>query len=254
MSEKKRILEALRMRMRRDGMTYAQLAQKLSVSEVSVKRYFSEERLTLDMLDEVCAALGATLEELFADLRQLSEVQRQTFTEEQEFALAKDEFLFVLFFVVSRGFSFDELIEKFSSLKPAKLIKGLRELESLGLVSYPSNGQLRSLVSCNAQIRPGGPLWKRYSAVGIERYFDSKFSAANEYFSLSLGYLSERSIKILKGKFETLENEIKMLLTLEQLSEKSRERRRFYWLATSFRPMESSVLETIAERSKLFEH
>lgn len=251
MSEKHRILEALRMRMRRDGVTYGQLAKKLSVSEVSVKRYFSEERLSLDTLDEICRALGATLEELLAELKSLAYTQKDTFTAEQESALAKDEFLFVIFFLVARGSTFEEIDARFAKKSTAKIIRALRELESLELISFPSNAELRTRVSSNAHIKPDGPLWQKYSGVGIREFFDCEFSKPDEYFKLSLGYLSEDNAKMLKKRFELLEDEIKTMLAIERATERGKAKKRFYWIATSFRPMESSVLEIIAERSKL---
>lgn len=251
MSEKKRILEAIRMRMRRNGMTYAQLAKKLSISEVSVKRYFSEERLSLDTLDDICQALGASLEELFNELKSVAYVQKDTFTEEQEQALAGDEFLFVLFFMVAREYSFEAIEGKFSNQSTANIIKALRELENLQLVQYSSNKELRTLVSCNAQVRPGGALWNKYSSVGIKEFFDSDFSKQNEYFKLSLGYISEENAKQLKKKFQLLEDEIKTMLAIEQVTSKTSRNKRFYWIANAFRPMETSVLEVIADRSKL---
>lgn len=251
MSEKKRILEAIRMRMRRDGITYAKLANKLSVSEVSVKRYFSEERLSLDLLDDVCRALGATLDELLAEFKAVAHVQKDTFTEDQEKALADDEFLFVLFFMVARGYSFPAIDARFENKETAKIIKALRDLENLQLIEYPSNNELRTLVSSNAHIRPGGSMWKKYSAVSIQEFFNSNFQRGNEYFKLSLGYLTEENAKQLKKKFELLEDEIKTMLVVGQVTAKDVQKKQFYWIATCFRPMESSVLEVIAERSKL---
>ena len=251
MSEKKRILEALRMRMRRDGMTYSQLAKKLSISEVSVKRYFSEERLSLDTLDEICKALGASLEELFVELKSLAYEQKDTFSHEQEKALSADEFLFNLFFMVARSYTFDAIDARFSKrTTTAKVIKGLRELEALGLIEYRSNKEIRPLVSGNAQVKPGGPLWKKYSAESIKEFFNSSFSNKDEYFKLSLGYISEENARHLKKKFELLEDELKTMLAIESVTNKNSHNKKFYWIANSFRPMESSVLEVIAERSK----
>ncbi|MEN9529676.1 MAG: hypothetical protein RI932_1549 [Pseudomonadota bacterium] len=252
MSEKKRILEAIRMRMRRDGVTYAKLAKSLSVSEVSVKRYFSEERLSLDLLDDICRVLGASLDVLLAELKSLAYEQKDTFSEEQEAALAKDEFLFVLFFLVARGGTFDEIDRRFGKKQTAKIVKALRELEELKLLTYPSNTAMRSLVSSNAQIRPGGALWKKYSSVGIQEFFGSDFSAQDEYFKLSLGYISEENACQLKKKLELLEDELKTMLAVEQATTKSGQKKKFYWVANCFRPMDSSVLEVIAEKSKFY--
>jgi len=250
MSEKRRILEAIRMRMRRNGVTYATLAKILNISEVSVKRYFSEERLSLDTLDDICRALSVSLDELLSDLKSVAGEQRDTFTAEQEEALSRDELLFVVFFLVARGNGFEDILTKMSSLTNAQLVATLRQLETLGLVEYQTNDTLKTLVSCNARISPGGSLWAKYSSVSINEFFKSDFQRTNEYFKLSIGYVSEENARLLKRKLENLEDEIKSILSVEQLALKNRNGRKFYWIACGFRPMESSVLQTIAEKSK----
>ena len=251
MSEKKRILESIRLRMRRDNLTYAQLAKKSKVSEVSVKRYFSEERLSLDTLDSICTALGASLEELLNDFKNSAKEEKTSFTEEQEQALANDEFLFVLFFIVARGYSYQSIMKKLHNKRPAEVIKGLRDLELLRLIEFRSEQNLRPLVSSNAGIKPGGALWKKYSSIAANNFFDCLFSQKDEYFSLSLGYLTEASEKQLRTKFEKIEVEIDTLLSLHKDPKKSNEKVKFFWIANSYRPMTSSILETLATKSKL---
>lgn len=251
MSEKKRILEAIRMRMRRNGMTYQQLARKLKVSEVTVKRYFSEERLPLEALDDVCKALGASLDDMLSDLKAMTFAQIDTFSTRQELALSKDEFLFVVFFMVARGYTFDEIDARLQPRDTARLIRALREMENLELVTFRSNSELRSLVSCNARFSPGGALWTRYSEVGIEEFFKSKFENSDEHFKLAVGYLSEEHAMTIRRKLESLEDEIKAFLASNRIADEKNPRRKFYWIAFGYRPMESSVLQVIAERSKL---
>jgi transcriptional regulator with XRE-family HTH domain len=251
MSEKKRILEALRMRMRRNGTTYQQLAQKLKVSEVTVKRYFSEERLPLEMLDDVCRALDAGLDEMLADLKALNYAQIDTFSLAQEVALSESEFLFVVFFMVARGYSFDEIDSGLQPRDTAALIRALRTLEELELVTYQSNKDLRSLVSCNARFSPGGALWKKYGTVGISEFFNSTFEKPDEHFKLAVGYLSEEHALTIRRKLDSLEDEIKAFLAASRISPRKQSKQKFYWIAFGFRPMASSVLQTIAEKSKV---
>lgn len=251
MSEKKRILEAIRMRMRRNGTTYQQLAKKLKVSEVTVKRYFSEERLPLELLDDVCKALDAGLDEMLSDLKSLNYAQIDTFSSAQELALSENEFLFVVFFMVARGYTFEEIDAGLQPKDTPAVVRALRRLEELELVAYPSNSELRSLVSCNARFSPGGSLWKKYSAVGVEEFFNSTFEKPDEHFKLAVGYLSEEHAATIRRKLDTLEDEIKAFLAANRISSRKQGKQKFYWIAFGFRPMASSVLQTIAEKSRL---
>ncbi|MEY4065156.1 MAG: hypothetical protein RIR26_1364 [Pseudomonadota bacterium] len=241
------------MRLRRDAITYGQLAEKLKVSEVTVKRYFSEERLPLEVIDEICRILGCGLLELMADLKSEIREQKDTFTPEQEKALASDEVLFVLFFMVARGLTFAQIVETVQKKDTALVVKALRELEHLELVSYPTNEELRPLVSCNARISPGGALWKKYSSAGIEEFYSNHFSHANESFRLHFGYLSDENVRMLKRKMENLDDEIKSLLALNGGLKRSGSSKNFYWVTHAFRPMPTSVLQLISEKSSLIE-
>lgn len=251
MSEKTKILAAIKLRMRRDGMTYASLAKKLSVSEVTVKRYFSEQRLSLDSLDEICSVLNVTLDELMAELKASLQVQKEKFTQEQELALAKDEFLFILFYVVARKLSYQEILKRLSHHKPSKIIRGLRALEALQLVDFETEEKLRALVSSNAEILPHGPLWNRYSSVAINEFFASAFTGKNEFFDLSIGFVSKSGHGRVRQIIEKAQSEIHALLRLENSSSSARREGEFLWIASCYRPVGFSMLEIIAEKSQV---
>lgn len=250
MSEKKKIHAAVKLRMRHDGITYAKLSKKLGVSEITVKRYFSEERLTLDTLDQICAALKTSLDELMADFKAESQTQKERFTREQETALANNEFLFVLFYIVARKFSYGDILKKLSRHNPAKIIRGLRELEELSLIDFSSENKLKSLVSSNAAIQPGGPLWNQYSSVAIREFFESDFSGKNEYFDLSIGYLSHAGQSRVRDLIEKVQKEIHALLQVDGSTRGARDEGDFLWIASCYRPVGFSMLEVIAEKSK----
>ena len=61
MNQKSKLLQAIRLRLKSLNMTYATLGEKLGISEVTVKRYFSEERMTLDTLDDICRVLDVEI-------------------------------------------------------------------------------------------------------------------------------------------------------------------------------------------------
>jgi predicted transcriptional regulator len=48
------LVEVLKRELRTRGVTYAQVARKLGLSEASVKRMFSRREFTLKRLDQVC--------------------------------------------------------------------------------------------------------------------------------------------------------------------------------------------------------
>ena len=58
------LISTLKRVLKARGVTYADLAEKIALSEASVKRLFSQGTFTLERLEEVCAALEIAVFEL----------------------------------------------------------------------------------------------------------------------------------------------------------------------------------------------
>src|SRR5256885_14514882 len=83
------LVDLLKRRLKAHGITYAQLATRLRLSEASVKRMFSRESFTLQRLEEVCRVVRIDFAEL---ARALSDELAGTshLTVEQERQIASD--------------------------------------------------------------------------------------------------------------------------------------------------------------------
>src|SRR5438309_238374 len=68
MDQAEAIVVALKRRLKARGVTYAQLAKELGLSEASVKRIFAAGTLTLDRVARILAVLGITFQELARDI------------------------------------------------------------------------------------------------------------------------------------------------------------------------------------------
>ena len=89
MTSAARLFDVLRADMKAAGITYRALAQRIGMSESSVKRMFSEQDMPLSRLAQVSEAVGVAFEELLARAaRSAPELTRLTL--EQERALVAD--------------------------------------------------------------------------------------------------------------------------------------------------------------------
>ena len=59
-----RVFEALKMHLRARGLTYADVARTLRISEATVKRIFSEKNCTLARLEQICDVVEIDIGEL----------------------------------------------------------------------------------------------------------------------------------------------------------------------------------------------
>lgn len=245
MNQKSRILQAIRLRLKALNMTYATLGEKLGISEVTVKRYFSEERMTLDTLDDICRVLDVEITELLNDRRETLKDQKQTFTYEQEEFLAQDDLNAIVFFKIARGYSFAELFVNADDMERQSTLQILRNLESLSLIDFKSQKELKAMVSSSAAIHPTGPIWRKYSKNGALHYFNTDFTRENEFFRMSIGRLSKETISEIQRKFDGLQDQILDQLALQKKSA-IKKNDPFMWFISSFRPMSGSMMETIA--------
>src|SRR2546427_8531746 len=108
-----RFVEALKKCLRARGMTYAALARELRISEASVKRMFSRSSFTLSRIEEILATLDLDLHEV-ARMSLASAAGPTELTLDQETALAKDERLISVFWLVLNGWRYEQIAEAFS--------------------------------------------------------------------------------------------------------------------------------------------
>jgi hypothetical protein len=128
-----RFVDALKKSVRARGLTYAELARRLRLSEASVKRMFSRGTFTLARIEEVLAAVDL-------DLYEVARMTRggpgpTQLTHEQEVALAKDERLLAVFWLVLNGWGFEEIVGTFAVTR-TELTIAFARMEKLKLIEW----------------------------------------------------------------------------------------------------------------------
>ncbi len=95
MTQTARLLETLKHYLKIQGITYRILAQRLKLSESSVKRLFSDQSLSLKRLEKICSVLGLDLYELVKLSREQQPLV-ESFNDVQRKALLSQPSLVVL--------------------------------------------------------------------------------------------------------------------------------------------------------------
>jgi len=83
-----KIVDTIKKELKRQGMTYANLADALGLSEPAIKRMFSIGDFSIGRLGEICSLLNLNERDFFRSLVQ--EERLPSLNEEQEIALAED--------------------------------------------------------------------------------------------------------------------------------------------------------------------
>jgi transcriptional regulator with XRE-family HTH domain len=204
-----RFVDALKKSVRARGLTYAELARRLRLSEASVKRMFSRGTFTLARIEEVLAAVELDLYEV-ARLSRGAAAGPPQLTHEQELGLARDERLIAVFWLLLNGWGFEQILEDFSITRTELTIVFAR-LEKLKLISWGPRDRARLLVARDFVWRPGGPAKKAYGRRAMAEFLQARFDAGHELLRFETRELSPESAAAFKTKLERLVAEFKEL-------------------------------------------
>jgi transcriptional regulator with XRE-family HTH domain len=199
-----RFVEALKKSVRARGLTYAELARRLRLSEASVKRMFSRGTFTLARIEEVLAALDLDLYDVARLTRGAGGAAE--LTHEQESALARDERLLAVFWLLLNGWTFDEILADFS-VQRTELTIAFARLEKAKLIEWGPRERARLLVPRDFVWRAGGPAKKAYARRAMAEFLQGRFDGPLERIRFEPRELSAESAAMLKRKLERLVEE-----------------------------------------------
>jgi len=195
------LLRAIKGTLRSRGLTYRQLAELLSLSEATVKRDLSKGRFSLQRLDQICASLGVTLN----DLMQPPEGQELAtqLSEAQEIALISQPRYFVVTYLLVNDWKFREITEAFR-MDENELIEILLRLDQLRVIEYRPPHRVRKLTARNFAWRKDGPVQKFFVTRFVPEFFQSTFEGSGDAFRFVAGTLSSASLAQFKASLERL--------------------------------------------------
>jgi transcriptional regulator with XRE-family HTH domain len=209
--------------LRARGVTYAELAKRIGLSEASVKRVLSRGTLSLHRLEQICDAIGTNVPEM-AQLTRATE-RTETLTLEQEKALAADPRLLACYHLIANGRSHRE-IERELHLSQRALPQWLARLKALRLVTLSSKTRAQVTAAVVVQWRADGPVRRLYEQEVRVEFLHSLFGAEREALHFRTAELSAASCRILQRKLDRLALEFSDLADLDS-SLPSAEKRNF---------------------------
>jgi transcriptional regulator with XRE-family HTH domain len=208
-----RIVDTLKRLIRSRGLTYADVAPRVGLSEASVKRLFSRSSFTLAQLARFCEALDVDLYEL-ARLARGREGELRELTEAQESALAADPRLLALFWLVLNGWTRDEVLAR-HAITAAQCTSLLVRLDRLGLIELLPGDRVRLKVPRALRLRSDGPIRRVHGRKALDDFLAPRFDEAGGYFAFEFRELSPASVEILRRKLERLASEFHELAELD---------------------------------------
>ncbi len=202
MSQIAPLLKTLKQELRAQGLTYADAASALGISESSVKRLFSASRLSLDRLEQLCQVAGMEISDL---VQKMSEARRrvQMLSEEQEQEIAADKRLLLIAICALNRVSFEEILQTYEISEP-ECIQLLARLDRLKLLELLPLNRYRLVVAKDFRWIPDGPIQRFFRREVQPAFLRSKFNGAGESLIFHSGMLSRASNATLLKKMDKL--------------------------------------------------
>jgi DNA-binding Xre family transcriptional regulator len=228
------------------GMTYAELAQAIALSEASVKRLFSQGTFTLERLEQICVALDIDVFEL-AKLARGEQARAQELTVKQEQALAKDRVLLGVFYLAYNGWQIDDIVTQYDLTRP-QVFALLRKLDGIGVLDLLPSEQVRIKVARNLRLRRRGPIETAYGRAVVGEFLSPEFDRVGGMFRVEFRELSSASFEVLKRKLERIADEVHELAELDSMLP-SKERQTI-GVAVGLRPWTVSMVSGLPVRKR----
>ena len=232
-------------------MTYADVAERMGVSEVTIKRIFADKDCKLSRLSALCQAVGV-------DLHELIEVESQAIPvstplqPEQSRALAKDRSLLGVFMMLVSRYQ-PEQLQQVSGLTEPGLYHYLRRLETLELIDLnPVSGDVSLRVETPVDFVGDKHLARVIREVNesfLGWVFDHKHRP--DYAFETLGrHLTRESAQIIMHDLEEIVERMQRLALRDSLMA-PKEHRRGYKLTAGFGLAPFDRLFTIEEPAEI---
>lgn len=244
MALRRRFVDALKRSLRSRGLTYGALARELRLSEASVKRMFSRGTFTLSRIEQILAVLDLELDEV-ARMSRSAEAQARELSLEQESALAKDERLLSVFWLLQNDWRFAEVVDAFA-ISRAELTGACARLEKLGLIDWRPGDRVRLKVAKDFAWRAGGPVKKVYGRRVMQEFLQGRFEAPLELLRFESRVLSPESAMVLKRRLERLARDFNEFAAADASAPSAR--KVSVALLAACRPWEFSVVNALKRR------
>ena len=182
------LIDVLKRELKSRGITYADVARRLALSEASVKRMFSTRDFMLSRLDEICEFAGVELADLArAVAAQDAFLMKLTLAQEKE--LVSDIRLLAVAVACIHHLTYEQILESYD-FTDAVLVGLLARLDRLRLIDLQPKNRIRPLVARAFTWLPQGPIQSYFYAQAQADFFRSRFDGEGEALVFASGRLS----------------------------------------------------------------
>jgi AcrR family transcriptional regulator len=185
------LVDLLKRHLKARGVTYAQVAARLGLSEASVKRMFSRKDFTLQRIEEVCHVAGLAFADLAREFtHEPAGVTHLTVEQEQE--IVSNPKLMLVALCAVCNWTVEQIVATYDIPK-VECIKYLARLDKRRIIELMPDNRIRPLISRTFSWLPDGPIQRYFRSRVEAEYLSSAFDRSDELFVFVSGMLSAKS-------------------------------------------------------------
>jgi len=203
------LVDVLKKALRERGLTYARVAKGLGLSESSIKRTFSQETMSLDRLESICALMELEIADLL-DLTRAAEGRLTELKEEVEKTLVSDPKLLLVAVLAINHWTAARMLETYR-FSESELIGFLTRLDRLGIIDLLQGNRIKVRLAHNFSWRRAGPIQRFFEEKVQEQFFGHPFLGPGELRVMVQGGLSAKSNELLQQRMRKLAEEFDAL-------------------------------------------
>jgi transcriptional regulator with XRE-family HTH domain len=202
------LITALKRELKIRDLTYAALAQRIEMSEASVKRMLSSGRLSLEQLDAILLVAGIDWTDL-VQASAASEPLLERLPFNQETALVANPKLFAVAVCCMNNVPAETVLAEFN-MSEVELVQALGKLDRMGFLSLLPNNRYNLKLSRTFNWIPNGPIQEFFRNQAMD-YFSREFTRPGELFQVVNVLLSQASAQKIAHRLRDVAQEINAL-------------------------------------------
>lgn len=203
------IIDTLRVAMKSRAMTYNQVAEKIGVSEKTIKRLFKDKDCSLSRLSDICDAIGISVYDLLDCAKRHTEPKAQLSESQEQFLKTHPHHFYFLFFLIN-GYSLGQIQNQYR-LTDLSIFRYLRDLDRERFIALGEHNRFRLLIEGKLLMQLHGQLHqtiKDLNSLFLNYVLDKEHSSLSDFNS--------------SYRYMTRENKQEMVRELDGVSEKYR--------------------------------
>ena len=205
MAQSLHLINTLKKALKGHGLTYADIAKKINMSEASIKRMFSEKNFSLKRLEELCQCMDLEISDLLSLMKE-DEQNISQLSEAQEKEIVNDLTLLLVTVCVLNRWSLNDIMSHYK-ISETEGIQYLAKLDRLKIIELLAKNKIKLLVASNFNWIENGPIQQFFQSKVEKEFFSTRFNKANERLFVINGMLAENSNAVFQKKMEKLVKE-----------------------------------------------